>query len=341
MSAPKIYNKHGVRIAKESTYGSQSPALSNSTDGILCFSDPEWEPSYADDGKVEGDSTAAFAGLPNVQASGLLYAITLPHYFRSKGSAYASSSEFSSVHVPLQCLGMSATFSTNKWDYALIDSAFPSFHGDLYSAGEFIVGKGGYMESLEIAAAGMVIPKFTFKGKMIGTAHEADGAPPAIVYPYTTQASPKATGITLTLTNGSGFTGGKPVEFTHRIQRAIEDIGAYQTGTANEHGGMQPGIPTVELDVVMRATTMGSIGSTPFISATEINPFRQFDAGIKLTLAMTVGSGAGARWKLAGTVQYRERPKREKKGEALFWSLPLRWVPPDEASALDYAFTTD
>lgn len=341
MSALKHYNQHGVMVAVESgSYGSGLPALAIATDGFHVVEAPDPVPEYQHGGEIEGRSTTGYATLANTNASGLAYAANLVHLFRGAGVAY-SASVFPTIHTLMRLLGMSASVTTTpgseRWRYENISDAFPSGVAELYAAKEKYALKGLYAQSLEIAAPGPVVPRWTFGIRGIGTL-PSDAAVPVITYPHITRRSPKASGIVFTLTSGAVFAGTIP-EFTVRLARALEPL-TKQTGTADEHGGFQPGVFSAEIDAVIRATPLHT--SAPYLTTSLVSPYHLYDRGQAFELNLTVGTTQYNRWKVrGGTTQLSAAPTRRKVGEAMEWQVSMKVVPPTDGGVVDLQIDAD
>lgn len=338
MSAPKHYTKHGVLLAVETgSYGSGTPTPAASTDGFHVHEAPDPIAEYQDAGELSGRVSEAYAVPGRVNASGLALSANLVHRWYGKGSAY-SASTVSSAHIPLRLLGMSATLDATpgaeKYTYAVISDNFVSGVAELYAAKEKHALKGVYAESLEIAAVGPVVPTWTFGIKGIGSL-PVDAAAPGITY-SNKQNGPKATGIVFTLTSGVAFAGTIP-EHTLRFARALDAL-TKQTGTADEHGGFQPGIPRITLDCVIRATTLQT--SAPYLTTSLVSPYHLFDRAQNFAVQLNVGSVQFNRYKIAGNAVLTAPPTRRKVGEAMEWQCSLEFVPTTD-TGLNFTIVTD
>jgi hypothetical protein len=337
MSFVKHYNKHGCRIGIESSYGSDSPALSNTTDGFLLADNPDVELAYQYSGQRQGKSAGGYVDLRPVAPIGALFKSTFGHYWRGPAGAY-SSSVFSSVHAALQLLGMSATFASAAWTYQPISDAFSSGHGDLYMAKEKWGFSGAFCDSLEISSQDDGPPMWKFSLQGIGGI-PTDVAVPAITYPFTS-ASPRTAGMTFALSTLPLVTAfsGRLVAWTFKLQRELVERVNQANGTT--HGGIAIGKTTATLDFTIEATALGGAGT----AALAADLYRFYDNGTLMIPTLQVNPGNSlSRYKIAtgsGAI-LTAPPKRSKNGPGSQWEGQIKYLGADDNSDIDVQIITD
>lgn len=346
MSATKQLMRRAALLALEtSNYGSGTPALSSSTDGFLLYEEPEPTLSYLNDGSREGIAAGGTGRLQNVAASGLAVSCDLVHYFKGAGAAYSASAR-ATVDRLLRAHAMNATVTTTtgseKVEYTPTSdhTSFASLVGELYRGGQKYAFKGGYCNKVVISSVGLVVPKWTFSVKGIGSL-PTDAAVPSVTYPGTTLLNPKATNIQLSLASGAQtFAAAKVREFTFTSELEMVER-ANQNSSTDDHAGLALGQrTTTTLEVLFEATAL--VTGTPYVSSTAFDPFRLYQNGALVVGSLTVGANQYNRFKLAGSyLQLSEVPKEEKDGPVSLWRCTFACNPQTEAQDNSITLTTD
>ena len=338
----KNTSKHGLLVAAETTsYGSGTPSLSTSTDGVQVFEAPVVAVNYLHDGTREGRSSGGYGAIPRVAPSGRWGELQAKHYWRGvSDGTYSSSAESSTVHHLVRGLGMAGTFATDKWTYNFASSSYVSLVMEAYYHGMKANLSGAYCTGLEIAGDTRSVPAWTFDARGILSALQSDSTVPAITY-NTAGGQPKNAGLTATLTNAATSVSLRLRRYSVKIAREIserEDL------TSTGHPGWELAAPSVQIDLTVEATT--AVGSSPYVAnaTRRYDPFPLFDAGEKVQLVLGIGSVSGSRFSLgsaAETMQFTAAPVHGNEGAIATLDLSLAAYPADDASELDFYILTD
>lgn len=345
MSSVKSVARHGVLANIETgSYGSGAPALVAGTDGVLVFAEPLPEISYLNDGTREGKVAAGFSGLPMVEADGRAMAVPLATEFRGTApTAYDGTTGVpASVHKLLRAMGFTAAFSltpTPQWTYTPVSVGFASLVAEIYTREQKYVGRGGYIESLEISSAGLVVPRWNFRSRFVlptPATNPSDAAVPAITYPNLTVRPPKATALSFGLTAGGATITARVAEHSLKLTREVTER-TNQNEANGEHGGFALGALGAELSVLVEATALATV--SPWVTASTLNPYRLFESASLITANLQVGSVQYNRFRFGSTAwQMTAPPEEVTNGPVSLWRLNLKAVGLNDASDLDFNF---
>jgi len=345
MAVAKNTLRHGVLLAPETgAYGSGTPALSAATDGFLTYETPVPASKWANDGTREGVSGAGTTDLTPVNPSGQASEVSLVHYFKGAGAAYAAS-VVPSVDRILRALGMSATLDatpgSEKYTYAGISSSFESLVAEIYTRGQKYNYFGAQCPKLVIEADGMVVPKWTVDMSGIQQSDPVDAAVPAITYPGASLRNPKATNIGLTIDQGGTVFTGIPRSFTFTMERELTDRTS-QNDANGYHLGFELGPRIMTLDVAFEATAL--VVGTPHVTATAIDPYRLYSALAThpVLVNLTVGPTQYNRFKIQGpTAQVMGPPSEDNDGPIALWGMQFKFFPSADGLEDDGTIVTD
>lgn len=337
MSSVKTLSKYGVLLAVETTsYGSGTPALSNTTDGFLASDLPEVTPSYQNDGSRAGRVANGFSALRRTNASGRAVGFGLSHYAKGSSVAY-SASVFPSPHLILRALGLNAAFSggagSEQWLYTMLSTGFTSLVGEIYTKGQKETFKGGYVNSLEISAQGQAVPIWKISGKGISNGLPSDASVPSITYAEGTLMAPKASAISLTMTKSAQTFTAKVAEFNFKVEREMVER-ENQNASGGEHGGLALGAATATLDVLFETPNMET--SSPYINTSAMGVHKLMDTGDYFATELTIGSVQYNKYKISTSyAQIMSVPSDEANGPVAMTRLQMAFMPADDATDLD------
>lgn len=340
MSAPKTAVRWGVKIAKESTYGT-FVAPANSTDGVLVQEPPDVDDQY----KFPGDPGGAYGTTgPTRQLApaGRFGTVPLVQEVTPPPSAYASGfleNARISIHRLLELNGHVATFDSNgpnttpRHYYA--PQADPGQTGAVpYASGSATILHerqqydlaGCYVSDLEIAADSIGAPlrcTAQLQGTM-PTIPQDLGAYPAITYSHYNRAPIRL--LNPELLSLPGYTtpaGLRMKAFKYRSTRELDERGADAGGN---HAGWTMGKFRQELTLTFEAS-LTSIG--------DPRTRRSLDTLGQLSLCFggltqTPFTGAGSRMQLytngLSTAQVINFDV-EKDGKTVLWTTTWLFVP--------------
>jgi len=333
--------RHGVLIGAETGgYGTGGGLpLSAATDGVLAYETPTTTLDYADLGVREGISGSGSNKLRPVAPSARKGSFDMVHYFKGAGAAY-SSSVVSTADILLRGLGMSAVVDTTpeseKWTYAPISTGLESLVAEVYTRGQKHVFAGGYVSKLEIAASGLVVPKWTASVAGIMSALPTDVAVPSITYPSGSVQNPKATNVALTLANGGQTYTAKVREWTFAMERTLDE--RIDQNLANmTHAGFFNGARAITFELTLEASTLTT--SDPWVAtAGTINPYGLFENEKDIAVALTVGGTQYNKFSLSmPTARLTAAPTENAEGNIATWGLSFDVMP--SADGLEDEFT--
>lgn len=292
MTAVKTLNTWGFAAKVESTYG--TIAACGVTDGVLLTKVPTVDvPHWLN----TGDRGVTPAGAPRAGApnSGRWGGYKVTGEGIGAGVAY-SASIFPVLHTLLLASGFTATGSfgagSEKWDYApaIQPAALTSVTTEVNLSGQLYRLFGAYAD-LDIVANGPTIPDWNFD--LIGMMDLMTDAtiPVYTSYPTIGNFPPKADNIVLTM---GTFTGAIVRSFQFKLGRNHKNARANMANGG--HSGYTPGYRKPTLEVVIERTALAV--SSPWTTATTINPYKLCEDSLLVNLELDVGSTQYKRWKL-------------------------------------------
>lgn len=294
MSLAKNLAKHGVMLAQETTsYGSGTPTLSTTTDGLKVYETPQPTTTYQHDGSREGSGGNGMADLSPVVATGKSFKVDLIHYFKGFGAAYSASNK-STIHNLMIGLGFSATGSftggAEKWTYAprVMDATLSSLVAELYARGMKWNGKGAYISKLVIESKNHSVPKITATLNAIQVGQPTDAAVASITYPAASIKTPKASAIGLTLVTGGQTFTPKLRDWTLTIERDLTERSS-ENEANGDHAGFHLGDLKVTFDCTIEHTA--AVTGSPYASATAFDGDRVFENAGDVAIALTIAGG--------------------------------------------------
>jgi hypothetical protein len=307
--AAKVLSVFGALVAPESGYGNLSPTFSTTNDGFLLALQTRT-------GIQASLSTPTFDGAPDLSPGGptpdarfapgaLVHALTMPH--RAKGSGVALTNLTPPTHHDLMlAAGYTAAFAGGTWTYTptLGPTGYGSAAMRLYGAGETWDVIGVYANrKWSVQNQGPFLDEFDTIGLLLNTI--ADGATPAVTYPYASVAPTQALGLTCTI--GS---------WTPKIRSiTVNDNGSYEqarvdVANALGHLGFARAAlaPTIELVVEAEALS-------------TFNPYTAFRNATRSLITISAGVTGNRRVHTYRNCQLTTHPERVDNGTVLEWKL--------------------
>lgn len=336
----KTLAKYGVELAAETgVYASGTPAPA-ATDGFLVYDVPEVEVDWQYDGKREGRAAAGLAALMGPGAAGTWAKVPLKHYAKGAGAAYSASVKPTPHLLLASLLGQSAvttTVGSEKWTYSCLSDNFTSLVSTIFNRGQQYGITGGLVPTLDVNFKGMSVP--TWEASLQGVLPNlpTDAAVPAITYPAAAVRAPKATSVNLVLTTGGQTYTARVTEFGLKLAREI--VERENLNTAG-HGGFWMGALTATMDLTIEAETLAT--ATPWLSATQFNPYQLYQNGSVLATSLQVGSTQYNRYTFStSNAQIVAKPSEDKNGPVATWKLSLQVLSADDAADLDFTVKFD
>jgi hypothetical protein len=247
------------------------------------------------------------------------------------GAAY-SASVFSSLHTFLRACGLEATGSftggSERWRFApeVGPTGLESLTIETYLDGQMYKLYGAY-GTFEIGAEGPVIPQWDFN--FVGIADKpTDAAIPSITnYPPATRIPPKAENTAFTL---GTFVTGAIVRRWRFVSGREHDTPRANQNTANAHAGFTPGGYAPTLEVTVEKT---NLTTTPFHTATLLNPYELKELGTLLICNLVVGQTQYNRFKIGAGLTGAEAQAQivdvqdGEDGPTSTWDLTIEFKP--------------
>lgn len=321
MSSTKNVQIYGMVAKAETTYGtSSSPSTS---DGVLLEERGELQINYAVDGARPGPP-GTLGTQKRVGGGGRTATYPARVAMKGAGAAY-SSSVTPAGHALLLASGLTgaltSTSGAEAWTYT--PTPGPTGYGSatsiLYARGEQYTLLGCYGD-LTIAADGPVVPVAEMALQAILSTAIADASVPSITYPLASVIPPKAVGMSFTLGN---FTAGKLRSFSFKLGREITN--RLSQNASDGHAGFAIGRRAPTLEVTFESE---ALASSPYHSASALDPYQLFANATSLACSFTVGSTQYNRWTFsAPAVQIGAPPVLAEDGPSALWTLTLQCNP--------------
>ncbi len=209
-------------------------------------------------------------------------------------SSYASSSnEVPDVHRLLRAAGFTATLSAGtSWTFTpdLFSVTPASLSTYFYDGGELWKTCGMYTDlKIDIPNTGIPVFEFPFAATMV--TDPADLTLPSMTYTAPTVVPPTANGVSFTLHN---LTGAVLRSASFSLNRSFNNA-RLNINAAAGHAGFAPGFRDPVLDLVIEMT---ALTTTPFTTATLIDPYSLEKAGTTGVCSMQFGGTTNNKWKL-------------------------------------------
>lgn len=316
MKVSKVVTRHGLIVAQEAAYdeGYSTTSPATGTDGV----EPEapievpFEHAYAGGRAPEAGGGTVLRG----PASGRFAGVEIPVLARGPGSAYAQAADVE-VDSLLQACGHTAAVDTTAGSEEVAYSphldlnSLVSIAAGFYGRGQLFKGQAGLGTfGFEVNDEGFLLYSFEFSMKFPDAV--TDVTRPSIT--LATQIHPKATNLTVAI----GNLGSVPVRSVSFAQnRGVDGRNDLDGGG---HAGFAPGMMEPTLTMVIEAQALAA--SSPWHTASEIDPYRIFEDAEQLALSLTVGGTQYNQVEFAASqAQLAGDPGDDSDGATATWEL--------------------
>lgn len=314
----------------EGSYGAGA-TLSAATDGIQLAETPKLTINYGYDGSrpaPPGTMGSQRRAAPNGRT------VSVPFKAEAKGAGAAySSTVVPSLHVFLRLCGFDAVVTTTlnleKWVYTPTPGpvGYGSGAFSAYARGELYPLTAAYADWTLTGDSNGVVYLTATVSALLGAISD-QVTPPAITYPLAAVLPPTAVGAGL-FSLGL-FTNAVLQKWTLKGGRKITP--RLNQNAAGGHAGFAIGNRTPTLDVTYETPTLAT---TPFHSASAVDPYNLYDAATELAWAIQIGSAQYNRHKWFGAkAQIMKAPDTAENGDVVVTNLSLQ-LNPSAAGAND------
>lgn len=297
MAAPKQRTKFGFMAAVEAAYG-VAETLATADDGVLLMEPPIPDTEYLYDG-ARGRAPGTAGRQTDATPAGLGFTCETVLQAHGAATAYSASDVPPGIHQMLQSAGMQATgdFTGGSEKYTYAPESGPTGYSSItveaYINGEKHPGRGCY-STFTITGDGVAAPSWAFELSGIGTLPTDAAVPTITSYPAAANLPPKAQNISLSIGSGTPFTGGVVRSFTFTLNRELSS--RLDANSTDGHAGFTPGPRDPQLEIVIEQVARAT--STPYYTATTIDPDILQSLKTQLAVSFTVGSTQYERWTL-------------------------------------------